>query len=81
MNTDILVDTPKKSYLDANYKFFAIKDTTTPAIDYHYHDFDKIILMAPFDFDKSITAIELILLDHLDAESMLLTFHHHNLDV
>ena len=43
MNTDILVEKKKKSYLDANYKFFAIKDTTTPAIDYHYHDFDKII--------------------------------------
>lgn len=43
MNTDLFIDTPKKSYLDDNYKFFAIKDTVTPKIDYHYHDFDKII--------------------------------------
>lgn len=34
----------KKGYLHNKFRLFHLKDTSLPEVDYHYHEFDKIIL-------------------------------------
>ena len=34
----------KRGYLHESFRLFHLKDSTAPAFDYHYHDFDKVVL-------------------------------------
>ncbi|MCQ2447833.1 MAG: AraC family transcriptional regulator [Oscillibacter sp.] len=33
----------KRGYLDENFRLFHLKDSLAPKLDYHYHEFDKLI--------------------------------------
>lgn len=35
----------KRGYLNEGFRLFHLKDTRAPKLDYHYHEFDKLILL------------------------------------
>ena len=35
----------KRGYLNENFRLFHLKDSRAQKLDYHYHEFDKIILL------------------------------------
>ena len=35
----------KRGYLNEGYRLFHLKDSRAPKLDYHYHEFDKLILL------------------------------------
>ena len=35
----------KRGYLLENFRLFRLKDTSTRTLEYHYHEFDKLILL------------------------------------
>lgn len=39
----------KKGYLDTNFKFFHLKDKKDMSFDFHYHDFNKIVIFISGD--------------------------------
>ncbi|MEG0779717.1 MAG: AraC family transcriptional regulator [Oscillospiraceae bacterium] len=38
-------DAGKRGYLNENFRLFHLKDSRAEKMDYHYHEFDKIVLM------------------------------------
>ena len=34
----------KRGYLQEGFRLFHLKDSVAPAFDYHYHEFDKVVL-------------------------------------
>ena len=43
--TDSITEYEQRGYLDSDFKYFHISDKVTSDIDFHYHDFYKIILI------------------------------------
>jgi quercetin dioxygenase-like cupin family protein len=43
--TDNITEYEQRGYLDSDFKYFHISDKVTSDIDFHYHDFYKIILI------------------------------------
>lgn len=41
---DTFLDSSKKGYLDENFRVFHLKDKKNQEFEFHYHDFDKIII-------------------------------------
>lgn len=39
------LEADKRGYLLENFRLFHLKDTSTKTLEYHYHEFDKIILL------------------------------------
>jgi len=35
----------KRGYLNEGFRLFHLKDSRAPKLDYHYHEFDKLILL------------------------------------
>ena len=35
----------KRGYLDEDFRLFHLKDTRAQKLEYHYHEFDKLILL------------------------------------
>ena len=47
--TDNITEYEQRGYLDSDFKYFHISDKVTSDIDFHYHDFYKIILILKGD--------------------------------
>ena len=44
-NAENITEYEQRGYLDSDFKYFHISDKVTSDIDFHYHDFYKIILI------------------------------------
>ncbi len=44
----------KRGYLNSNFRLFHIKDKSDKTFDYHYHEFDKIVVMLEGDVTYTI---------------------------
>ena len=42
---ELYTQADKRGYLHGDFRLFHLKDSRAQQVDYHYHDFDKLVLL------------------------------------
>ena len=62
----------REGYLEENYHYFHLRDTAGQERDYHYHEFDKIVLLLSGRVDYAVESVSYA----LRPWDILLVKHH-----
>ena len=62
----------REGYLNENFRMFHLRDTAGPELDFHFHEFDKIVVLISGSVDYTVEGTTY----KLEPWDILLVRHH-----